>query len=422
VSAGAGAGLLAWSVFGRDAAAARAQVPGQLRARLTAAPLEAHAAILLAVFLAIDVVAASYFREKIGAADNQFIGVAWACALLAALGWRFARSARTPIALAAAALVLPLALLGHGATPGQTARVTVPPLSQKLTFGGKDTTLLAYARDHSIYTPQYGDLNARSRHEVFPPWVNLVGLLSGGEAPGYLVHALLDRHFDAVAAFPQDQVADPLSSGQGRYEENYLWKLNKVIDARYAPTQDSALTGRGILERRPGAERAPWMRTCFGPFRFAGMHFEIRHGGGFWCRDGTRIALRGTPAATSEITTNDAVRQVAGDLPLRLAVGGHVEIGVAGSWALAVDRGPDTISVTMTGRGVPNDPPVTLTSSSGSALLRFTPSENGRLAATRGRDTLAVAVPASAGSSPLRVLATAASRVVADFGALRLTP
>ena len=63
-----------------------------------------------------------------------------------------------------------------------------------------------------------------------------------------------------------------------------------MIEAGYGPAPGLPA---GVLERRPGPDRALALAGCFGPFRLAGQSWSIRRGGGFWCRAGDdRVTLR----------------------------------------------------------------------------------------------------------------------------------
>ena len=76
------------------------------------------------------------------------------------------------------------------------------------------------------------------------------------------MQALLDRRFDGVQLFPVAE--DAYTSAYGKQEENYLWKLNEVIAARYVAEPGLP---KGVLGRRPGPEKAAWMRHCFRTLR-----------------------------------------------------------------------------------------------------------------------------------------------------------
>jgi hypothetical protein len=107
-----------------------------------------------------------------------------------------------------------------------------------------------------------------------------------------------------VALFPLE--GSIVASAYGRQEENYMWKLNQVIAARY--TQVPWLPP-WLLARRPGPERAGWMRYCFGPFTAGGASFRIHRGGGFWCSfSREELQLVQAPVALSEVVTRQSVR------------------------------------------------------------------------------------------------------------------
>lgn len=372
-------------------------------------------ASVLALFVVVAAIAATYFRRKQGGEDNQYVGLVWGIGLLAGLGWRLARARRVTAWIAAAGLGA--VLLGAAAVtyPVRSERRYValdrrpgplPPLVPSVSWSSLPRALVDYARHHAVYHP-YFDLSPSSPGSLYPGIFNVVDLLAAGRQPGALTHALLDRRFDAVALLPAPRLFEVYAAAYGRREDNYLWKLNRVISARYRATT----TLPGLLVRRRGPERAAWMRGCFGPFRFAGGGWEIRHGGGFWClgsRDALR--LRDTPAAISEVVTSDPPRELAGELAVTIPVpGGSAEISAGPSehpiWALRLVRRRAGFEVSVLSAG-PNPLPVLLPGTS--ARLRFVRSPRSgtqvifphanlrlppalgailRLAATRGSDT-----------------------------------
>ena len=58
-----------------------------------------------------------------------------------------------------------------------------------------------YARDHLVWEQVQSDLNVEPQGSIYPNFYNFVDLLAAGRQPVYLVDALLDRRFDAVAPF-----------------------------------------------------------------------------------------------------------------------------------------------------------------------------------------------------------------------------
>jgi hypothetical protein len=213
--------------------------------------------------------------------------------------------------------------------------VWVAPLSRTANYSELPPGLLRFARSHLVYHQVYSDLNVEPQGSIYPNFYNFVDLLAVGRQPKYLVRALLDRRFDAVAPirFAKGRVVlfwDIYASGFGRYETNYFWKLNQLISAGYRP---AAGLPAGFLARRPGPHPTPWMRSCFGPFRLAGTEFGIRAGGGFWCRERAGVlALRRTPAPVSEVHALDPVTGVGGSLGVTLPRG-------RGSFAIALRVG-----------------------------------------------------------------------------------
>src|SRR6185503_11123128 len=78
---------------------------------------EGRMALLLAIFIVIDTLIAIRARQNVGSARNQSLGVAWAVALLAAVGYAIARQRTTGslVAIAAVgAVLLSVPVLGVG--------------------------------------------------------------------------------------------------------------------------------------------------------------------------------------------------------------------------------------------------------------------------------------------------------------------
>ncbi|HEY7121029.1 MAG TPA: hypothetical protein VH329_00590 [Solirubrobacterales bacterium] len=268
---------------------------------------------VLAVFIALDAPAALYFRQAVGSTHNQFVGIAWALALLAAVGWALARRARgwTPIATGA---VIVAAFAVSELSPVSRwlhdLDLVVPPKEQRAVVFPQPAALLSYSKDHLVYHPGYAGIGVDAEADLYPDEFNVNGLNRAGRSDGYLERALLERRFDLVYPFTSDGDAGP-------WEANYLWKLNQVIAAKYEPAPDlpEGLTAaRAVpypfapfvagppLVRRPGPDPAPWMSRCFAPFEIRGTDWTIGDGGGFWCRDAPAILdLRASPAAASEI-------------------------------------------------------------------------------------------------------------------------
>jgi len=390
---------------------------------------DARLASLLVLLLVIAIPATVYFRLKVGAESNQYVGVLWAVGLLAAVAYRRSRDRVGTALLASAALVV-LFVAAQG--PGYAIRsYWIAPLSRSTDYSEISPELIRYARSHLVWEQLHSDLNVEPQRSIYPNFYNFVDLLAAGEQPEYFVDALLDRRFDAVAPirFAEGGVRaywDLYASGAGRHEEGYIWKLNQVIRAGYAP---AAGLPAGFLGRRPGPSLAPWMRRCFGPFRLAGAEFAIRTGGGLWCRDtATSLRLRGTPAASSEIHALEAVDAVGGRLTVVLPrAGGAFRISLRGEnrrgWELrgaALPGGALRVEAWLDGRRV--DGGVARRARAGAGVrttlaLRRSPSREVALSAERGE--VMVGLPAI-GSGDLSMRGSRGSDVRLDLGRLRL--
>jgi hypothetical protein len=286
-----------------------------LRRMLTAEDPTARRILLLGLYVVSGFVIAAYFMRKQGTETNQMIGVVWALGLFAAAGWHVAQSHVSTAAVAGVCMTLFFVLvqLGPIGELAAEAEVTIPAFEQAAQWPSVPSELLLWARHHTLYTQLFADLNVPQGGPLYPNYYNFADLLAAGTQPLYLVHALLNRRFEGVSFIGLED--DPYTSANGRWEENYLWKLDEVIAARYMPEPGLP---KGVLGRRPGPEQAGWMRHCFGPFIAGGASFRIHHGGGFWCSFApNRLKLVRTPAALSEVVTTEPVR-VAGAIAVTL--------------------------------------------------------------------------------------------------------
>jgi hypothetical protein len=289
-----------------------------------------HVSLLLA-FAVLGTVAAAIANTKIGSVQNQYVGVAWAFAMLAAIAWR--RGLPHPQAAVAGAAVIVCLLVGSQLDGVRSALrdvdVFVPHARSAVEWEATAPELERLARRGRVYHPVLGDLNASPREEVYPTQVHLQDLLAGGRQPRDLVERFLDRRFAFVFLLDERRRFERYASGAGRREENYLWKLNEVLRARYRPAArplaraglppGANFVSSGPLVRRPGPEPARWMRSCFGPFEIAGVEWEIGRGGGFWCRRGETMTLRRTRVASSELRASEVAGSLRGRLPSGIA-------------------------------------------------------------------------------------------------------
>jgi hypothetical protein len=279
---------------------------GHLRRQLRAEDPAGRRIALVSLFVVIGFVTSLYVMRKQGTETNQLIGVVWALGLLAAAGWRAAqRHLGSAVVTGVFVMLLPaLAQFGPIRAAATSVSVDVPPLEVREKWYSLPSEFLDYTRKHTVYVPAYSEANVSEGQPPYPNYNVVVGLLAVGSQPLYLVHALLNRRFDAVALFEEEE--DGPASGAGRWEQNYLWKLNQVINARYVV--EPGLPPY-LLARRPGPERAGWMRSCFGPFVAGGASLRIRRGGGFWCSFAAdELKLVRTPAPLSEVVTTQPVR------------------------------------------------------------------------------------------------------------------
>lgn len=406
----------------------RELVGGWLRAQLAARDPTARRILLLGLYIVVGFPLALYFMLKQGTETNQLIGVVWALGLFAAAGWRVAQR-HLPVAVAAGgcvALLFVLVQLGPVNELAARADVTLPAFEEAVQWPPMPEELLAYAKSHTIYTYLFSDLNVPNGGPLYPNYYNFADLLAAGNQPLWLVHALLERRFDAVTYFPLE--GDPYTSANGKWEENYLWKLDEVIAARYAPQPGLPA---GLLGRRPGPEQAAWMRDCFGPFTAGGTSFRIHRGGGFWCSftPGSLELVR-APVALSEVVTKQPVH-ARGAITVSLEdrptdrIELELEGGSGAGWSADVAPAPGkpglfTVATYANG-GSLGDELVSAQPEQGGwrgIQLTLTPTHGSPGAPTAaGAHTLALTTPASAAPFAL----VAASGAAVDLRGLRLT-
>jgi hypothetical protein len=308
-------------------------------------------ALLLGLYAVFGFVLVMYFLRAEGAGTNHFDGVVWALGLLGAAGWRVAQRHASAAAAAGGCVALYFALLQLGPVReivekpraviasfdrgGGGINIMIPPLENAVQWPQIPSELRSWAKDHTLWLPIYSDLNVPSGDPLYPDYLNITDKLASGQQPMFLVRALLERRFDAVAPFPYVKFVDEYASGFGKYEENYIWKLNEVIAAEYtkepglpmppaySPSPPYATNAgepatAALLGRRPGPDRAAWMSHCFGPFAADGASFWIHRGGGFWCSfQPGHLQLVRAPTPLSEVVTTQPVR-LAGTIAVSL--------------------------------------------------------------------------------------------------------
>lgn len=397
---------------------ARAPV-GDLRSLLAAEDPTGRRVLLLGLYALLGFVLAVYFLRKQGTETNQFIGVVWALGLLAAAGWRVAQRHAPVAAVAGGCVVLFFAV----AQLGPIRRRAV--LENAIHWQQIPSELRLWASHHTLYAPLHADLNVPQGGPLYPNYYNFADVLAAGDQPMYLIRALLNRRFDGVKLFELGE--DAYTSGYGKWEENYLWKLNEVIRARYVAKPGLP---RGVLARRPGPEQATWMRYCFSPFTAGGASFRIHRGGGFWCSFAPgQLRLVRTPAALSEVVTTQPVR-VAGTVDVSLSgrpsarANLVLEDGSAATWTARVaattgDSRELTVSTYLGGvplgstRVSAND----LAGGRREVRLSVTPTY-GRPGAPRSPRRGTAMLTAPAAEAPFAVVAT--NGVAIDLGAMHL--
>jgi hypothetical protein len=379
-------------------------------ARRLRTSFDARVVSLLLVFVLIGFPAAVYFRTQLGGDTNQYIGVGWALGMLVAVAYR--RAGETPRASLVAAGALTVAFLLAVAPGGKVAGMNVAQAGQNREFPELPASWLALAKERLVYEQVHSDLNVEPQGSVYPNLYNWADLLSVGRQPWYLVDALLERRFDVVKpisfASPRELLFwDIYASGNGSQESGYIWKLNKVIEAGYGPAPGLP---PGFLARRSGPNEAAALRDCFGPFELGGRDWEIRDGGGLWCRDGNgAIELRETPAPVTELHAEDPVDELTGTLEVTVPRG-RFEIRLRGDggsgWKLRGVRRGRELELRTSLDGAPGSGLVIRLAEGDPVALRFA-SASGTLR-EQGDGAITVPVP-EIGSGDLSIYATRGS-------------
>lgn len=426
--------------------------------------------LLLCVFLVCATPVALRANMAQGAAINQYVGIMWALTLLFALGYRAAAHTRAGaivvVGLMCVVSTVPyIGSLTHAAAQHGIALPTTVPIADfrqvPLIYAPVDRPdprplIRNYAAGHRVYVPLDGGWNAESFGEVWPSADNINDLLAAGKKPGYLMNALLSRHFDAVAPF--DFRFDAPGSLSGRTEDHFLWKLNQVIAAGYRPVPGSL---SGLWERIPGPNAAVELRTCFDPFDLAGARWVIRTGGGLWCQapNTAVVQLKQTPVVeavvqvkktpvillkpipVSELRSRGPVR-ARGSLRLRVNPTDPATVASSTSYAkqwreantlhveLRIDTAQGSISVLIGASAKPGVLAVTVKLPSGvvhRGQVLATPAANGSVSMDLvfGSNLLSasrVGVPISrSASGVVRIFATSKGKPAFDFSRLRLS-
>jgi hypothetical protein len=308
----------------------------------------------VAIFTPLALAAAIITRHKIGAAPNHDLGLAWGLVLLTAGGYRYLRHtvkgtwfllALVALLLVSSQLVTSRQLRGHD--EGQY--LAVPPLRPKLDWNAVPADLAAYARKHHVFHPDYGDLSIEAAHEAYPSLNDLTGFMYVGRTPDYLARLIVHRRFELVFPYSKSEATHRLTSGNGRYEENYLWKINRAIDLEYRPAPGVPRGGRIPV---PGADPAPWLTHCWGPYSVDGISLRQHIGGGFWCAHGTVLTLRETPAAFADLRSQTT--KISGTVRLSLRHGGTYRVSLERNgrilWQVTGRRAPRRLTTLATPR------------------------------------------------------------------------
>jgi hypothetical protein len=307
------------------------------KARLSRSPVRPSALVvdrevqqlaLLALLLTILVPLETYFQRMQGGHDNHLVGQTWGLMLVAAVGWRWAgHRERSRIAVGSVVAVLAVTglLFGRSIPPaddhGPGTFSHVPQITAVRRFPDLEPAIAALGyRGGTIYSIFGSDLGMTG--DYVPASFAACGLTAAGLSPVGLERDLANRLFSAVLPF--DTLASKDCSAFGKWEENYFWKLQRLVAAgyRHEPRRSAQL-----LFRRPeDGAAARRLLGCFAPYRLGGVLFRIGHGGGFWCQaapSSPRLVLGDVPpnVRLSEVLTDGVVTSILGSVVITLPTG-----------------------------------------------------------------------------------------------------
>jgi hypothetical protein len=369
--------------------------------------------VLLLLFVICVTPVAIFSQRHQGSTESQLIGPLWGLALLAAFGWRLSGhrlGARIVTGLAVVVLASLSLQFGNSGADEVLKLTGMNRIREAVTithFPQVREDLLAAARDHTVYDWYHVDLGMEGDH--VPSSAIVCDVTAAGLSAGALERDFLTRRYDLVMKAPR-----PYSSrscaGFGKWEANYFWKLNALIDVGYRPNRRRYAAD--VLERRPG--RAPVatlheLARCFAPYRLGGVLFRIGMGGGFWCQStptDPRLRLRLIPLSPSVVLTDGTVTSATGSIVITLPAG-------SGNAAVAVARGPadfDVVATLASAAGSKRRAVVTLGTRRGAAAN----------AAVRDGIQEQLVDPAKFNGHRLAVVATAINGAQFDFSGMTL--
>jgi hypothetical protein len=346
-------GIAAWLGAGR---------PGRRRPSLRAvrvwlSGLSEHGMLALgfAGLAVLGGVAGASLRRYSGGDDNNFIP----CVL--GLGGVCAVAYRAAVVTRVGALVAFVALLVVALTtvvPGGTWRLRRGVLVPAHHWAGLPRPVRDYAHDHLVWDPLIADLNVARQRKIEPNLFHIQEALLRGARPKAFERDLLDRRFSAIYGYPT--TPDIGSDPRVQWEDGYFWKLGQVIRLKYKPDPRIPLIpgGAAFARGQPGAsvprrgpDPAPWLDSCFGPFRIAGIEMQIHRGGGLWCADAPgHLTLRGSPAPISEVASVHSLESLQGVVAVasqpRSGAGWRLECDL--SWRLVGIVAPGAAGVRVT--------------------------------------------------------------------------
>lgn len=333
----AGFAALAWVAAGRPRPTAGAPRAGRW---LREASDRSMIAVGLGLMALLGAAAGVYTRRYLDGDDNNLIPMLWALGGLCALAYR-AAAARDATAVAAGVGIV-LAFASTFAPGDGRWRLRGGDFVPEQTWSDLPPAIEALASRKLLWDPLLSDLNVAHQRVIHPNTLHIQEALMRGSRPRVFERALLGRRFGGI--FGLSSTTDDRGGFEGvEWEDGYFWKINQVILLKYraAPQLPRLPAGEAYTALEPsvlrvpraGPDPAPWVDNCFSPFRLLGREFRIHRGGGFWCAEpGGVLAMRGTPAALTELVSTGSLRRVRGVMRT-------VQAARAGGWRVELDGG-----------------------------------------------------------------------------------
>lgn len=244
-------------------------------------------------------------EAKLGGSFNQVAAPVWTLALASTvLLMLLGPSLRELLAVALSCGVL---VLSVGPLSGLLANhdASTPDLYQTASWSEIDPFLYSFVKKgEPVYDMAYPSLSVSSSTSA----TDVQDALASGYTPRLFVRQLLSGRFALVQPFNAylngsllySRLGYSFTSDVGRYDGSFLWNVDLLLLAGYAPRRDP-VSGAVYYQPTSKLKQLGWFANCFGPFRAqaAAVDIRLRGTGGLACIDHGALDLRLAPAATT---------------------------------------------------------------------------------------------------------------------------